>query len=118
MVSVKDTNKNMTYKAAAASTEIPKFISPQSSVTNLQPCQETPLLPDIIAATNPVTTSIQSSSSVTEEANYISSQTSVQTASENLQPCQNTPLLPDLIAATNQVTAITGSILTTSIQSI
>merc|ERR1719427_1937216 len=98
MVAVKDTNKNMTYKAAAASTEIPKFISPPSSVTNLQPSQETPLLTDLIAATNPVTTSIQSSSSVTEEANYISSKTSVQTASENLRPCQNTPLLPDIIA--------------------
>merc|ERR1719186_1994858 len=70
MGAVKDTNKNMTYKAAAESTEIPKFISPQSSVTNLQPCHETPLLPDLLAATYPGTTSIQSSSS--EEANYIS----------------------------------------------
>merc|ERR1719186_1334452 len=114
----------MTYKAAT-STEISNFISPQSSVINLQPYQETPLLPDLIAATNPVaaitssilTTSIQSSSSFTEEAKYISSKSSVQTASENLKPRQNTPLLPDLIAATNPVTAITSSIPTTNIQS-
>merc|ERR1719186_1088391 len=75
MGAVKDTNKNMTCKAAAASAQIPKFISPQSSVTNLQPCQETPLLPDLIAASNPVTTSIQSGSS--EEAKFISPQSSV-----------------------------------------
>merc|ERR1719186_1484359 len=73
MMAVRDTNKNMTYKVAAASTEPPtKYVSPQPSVQNLQPCQKTPLLPDLIAATNPVTasTSIQSSSSFIEEETH------------------------------------------------
>jgi len=125
MMAVRDTNKNMTYKVAAASTEPPtKYISPRPSVQNLQSYQKNPLLPDLIAATNPVyitspvhTTSIQSSCSITEETKNIAALSKVQTASENLQPCQKTALLPDLIAATNPVTAITSPIFTTSIQS-